>query len=600
MLRTGSALNGALSVSAIVNNTLASIDGNAMVEVGSALIDETDASLLVHAADTSSSYNAAGGISSSKSSAVGVAAAVNVVYRNTTAEIGDPTATSQGTGWVDSLGKIAVTAENTGIVIAGSMVVSSSSPPDNRDPKQGMSAFKEKVSAPLNKVGDGFKKVGDWVKMPGQGINFLFKVSWDGIENLPKLIGKNGKGKYKCVMDDVIKGATPKVFKKKAPEKEKTEEKKKDEEIKDAFTFSGNISANVLYENANAGIYNATILNSAALDLISESNTILGALAGSGAFSGKGEENTTEENKDKKKKKSMGISASLGANVIIGHVGTKIVGSDVTSSGDVTAESETKGVAAVLTGSLAVSTGDSGGTGAISGSLNVVVDNTSSFISGSTIDAANVSLSSTKTAVAAALAISLPLSGGEAGIGPAFAVNVVTEKIHSYITDSDVTATGDLTLSSLNKGVVANAAASGAASKGGVSIPFSLSVNVIVSSTKSFITSTDFDTPYSISAGGDVALFAENKAVVAGIAGSLGIGFKSTEKDENGKEEKKDGGAIGAAVSVNVVVSSVKSYIDGAVLSLDLTVPSVVDDTNNSIDFGSAHNLSAGDASRLY
>ncbi|MCK5235496.1 MAG: hypothetical protein KAR06_00810, partial [Deltaproteobacteria bacterium] len=382
----------------------------------------------------------------------------------------DPTATSQGTGWVDSLGKIAVTAENKGVVIAGSMVVSSSSPPDNRDPKQGFTAFKEKVSAPLNKVGDGIKKVGDWVKMPGQGINFLFKVSWDGIENLPKLIGKNGKGKYKCVMDDVIKGATPKVFKKKAPEKDKTEEKKKDEEIKDAFTFSGNISANVLYENANAGIYNATILNSTALDLISESNTILGALAGSGAFSGKGEENTTEEKKDedKKKKKSMGISASLGANVIIGHVGTKIVGSDITSSGDITSEAETKGVAGVLTGSLAVTTGDSGGTGAISGSLNVVVDNTRSFITGSTIDAANVSLSSTKTAVAAALAISLPLSGGEAGIGPAFAVNVVTEKIHSYITDSDVTATGDVTLSSLNKGVIANLAASGAASKGGV------------------------------------------------------------------------------------------------------------------------------------
>lgn len=520
-------LSGSLSLDTVINLTKARIDGDAVVETGSKTLESSGATLLVEATDTTVAVNTAGSAAFGKAAGVGLAGAVNVVYRDTEAQIGDPDDTARGSGSVASGGNIAVKAANDGFTGAFSAVVSGSQPvPDSVS--KGADDFSKGIQEKLKQPIDFIKNLGRVIKTPVTAV-----------ESLNQLLHKGGWADYQKELAKVWKTDNP-------------EAKKEDEKLsKWGVQFSGNISANIGIEAAEARIANATILSAAGVALNGANNTVSGAAAGSAAASWKSEEG------------SAGIGVSLAANVVVGKTEASIDNSSLTMTGDLNLASTTLGVRGALAASGALSGKEKGFAVGLSSATLVNVQETLTYISDSIISGVkNVTLDATDTSITGTVAGSLVYTGGAAGVGPAIATTVLVNSIQSYIEDCSMTSTGNMVLTSRNTSVVGSLAAAGAISSGGIAAPISVATNTIVSETVSTISATDRTDDSLIKADGDILVNATDTSMVGALAGNVGIGIK-------GGKNSRGAAAAGASISVNTLVHTVDSSIRGSRTGLD-------------------------------
>jgi len=396
------------------------------------------------------------------------------------------------------------------------------------------------------------------------------------------------------------------------------------------LAISGSVSVNVIVDTTEASIQAVLVTSANDVSVSAENRTGVGSLVISTATSQSvvkaevandtktpapdpkpGEEEPSK--KDSKLLQSASASGAVAVNVISNDTRAFVDRSDLSLSGNLQISSDSLGViagVAVATAKTDIQkekvkadpddkgsedkkkTADEstprsiGAAGAVA--VNVLVLETFAFITRSTVTTTGggVSVEATKMAINVGVAGASATSAG-AGIGASVGVNVLNGQTHAYLVDSNVTADLDLTVKSRDLGVVASVAGAGAIAKGSLAMPVSVSVNVVDADTRSFIDVTDHSKPYLINTGGDLIIIAEDTSVIGSIAGVLGIA----------KQGEGDGSAaLGAAVGINIVASTVDSYIDGAHIEVDLTGPASINENTDTIHFASAHGFSNGDA----
>jgi Ca2+-binding RTX toxin-like protein len=567
------AIGGALSISALINQTDALIDEDAVILTTDKDIGDTGSTVLVRATDTSVVVNLTGAAALGNTAGTALSGAVNVGVRNTRALIGDPDGQQKGTGSVTSQGEITVEATNTGVV-GGSAAGVSGSPQLREKAEKPVETTKKKAEGFVGKVKKGFKVLQTIGKAVETGVKFDIGL----ITNLNQFLHKGGKKDYIAAQEKIIKDFS------KFLEGKKDEKKKEKELSKWGLSLSANASLNVLFDSTQASIQNAAVHGGDDLRLNAQNTTIVGALGGSAGLSPKTSEGSV----------SMGVS--VGTNVVLGRTMAYIDNSDVDLQNDLLITANTFEIIGALAANGAMSKNDKGGAGSLSIAANVVVHDTRAYIMDSTvIDANDIAIRASNMSVAAAVSGSLAYSAGAAAVGPSLAANVVTEGIHAYVIDSSLSGRGDIDVTAWNLGVTGSLAVAGGITRGGIAAPISLSNNTVVTGMSSYIATTDPAATHTVQAAGDINLTAVDTSVTVGVAGSLGIGLRSKgDDDQDGKT--RAGNAAGASVSVNTVVGSRESYVDGAVFSLDPSDPSVIDAGGDEIDLGFDHHLITGDA----
>ncbi|MES9875184.1 MAG: hypothetical protein ABW146_18945, partial [Candidatus Sedimenticola sp. 6PFRAG7] len=541
-------INATLSAVGMINSTKAVIDGDAVVTTGSSDIrDEdgkllSDASLWVQALDSAMIIHAAGALAFGGTSAAGIAVAGNFIVRDTRAIIGKPDeGDSRSTGSVTSAGKIVVEAKNRGLLIGGVASATGSKP------------ILGKIEDFSNKAGGAILKLPVISSIPLK--KDIAKVFKEGIFDK----GLNGLFPKKPEPET---GET-----KPEPEKFTHEQQSQNDVAKFGLSISGSTAVNVLVDTAEAAVIRANINDATDLVIKSDSNTIVGSIAGSLAVSSKGESKKGSSGGGTEKK-TVGIGVSIAFNSDIGQTRAFIEDSFINIGNDLTINASTLGIRAAVAASGGVGTQAEGGAGAISVAANVIVRSTTAYIQNSTVTAGNdISLTARNANINSAGAGSIAYSGGGTAIGPSVVGNVMVESITGHISDSTVTADGDISIKADNAGIVTSIAVSGALSKGGIAVPFSLAANSIVNETKAYISNTDPATTNKVKAtSGSISITADDRTITTAAAGSLSIvtgGGGSGGSGGSGSGGSKTSFAGGASFTANVIVNTVQAYVLG-------------------------------------
>ena len=349
-----------------------------------------------------------------------------------------------------------------------------------------------------------------------------------------------------------------------------------------AVALNANISANVISNTTEAVIDNAggssDVFADGSITLTANDLSSVDALgvgvAGTGGAAG---------------------GVMLSGNVIANRTRTLIDGSIVDSDGSIELDTESSSVIRTLNVGVA---GSGGGAAQLSVMGNVISNTVTSEIIGSTATAAgDISLSASDTAPDSnpitlpeglsegtdeilnhldvdiegnilALMVSVAGTGGVAANAVAM-VNVIENDVGARITHSTVKAgvdnagnttlsDGDIILSSHSSARIM-ALEVGVAGSGAVALNLNIASNTISNTVESLIS-----TESNISAGGDLTLTAEDSSTVD----ALSVGVAGT-----------GGAAGGAMVAANVIANTIRTAIDGTIVS---------DVTNVTLDTDSA------------
>ncbi len=265
---------------------------------------------------------------------------------------------------------------------------------------------------------------------------------------------------------------------------------------------------------------------------------------------------------------TVAVNAVLSGNVIVNTVRTDIIDSTVkagyTTSGSLI-PSSTAGLAMTSLSHNAIMALTVGvaGSGAVAvnatGYGDVIATTTAATISGgSTVKSAGaMSLSAKDKSNIVSLGVSVAATGAVA-VGALLAANVIANTVETEVTDSTVNAGTTLDLDSESQATILGLSVCVAGS-GAAAISVSLAANVISDTTEALIVNSG-TTASPVTAGGDVTLTAEDASEIDAFAVSVaGTG----------------GGAVGVALSANVIANTIEAEIVGSTVTttggLDMT-----------------------------
>jgi hypothetical protein len=332
------------------------------------------------------------------------------------------------------------------------------------------------------------------------------------------------------------------------------------------FALGGSVAVTTLVDATSAYVRdNSTLTAGNDILMTARDLTVAGTLSGSVQAS----------------KGSAAAGAAIAVNTIVAPVKVYVDHSYLFAGNNVELEAKNLSVGA----SVAV-----GGQGAdkfaIGGSVavNTPVNTTEALIKNSSAVHADgdVLLTAEDASYVGALAGSVQIAKGTAAAGAAVSVNTLVNRVSAGIDSSAVSAGGQVLLDSKNVSITGNVAV-GAQGAENFALGGSVAVNTIVKTTEAYTSGTGTD-PSSVTAWGDISLSAEDLAIVVDAAGSLQI--------------SKGTAAAGAAVTVNTVVDTVKTYSEHSDLQsgmLQVEASTVIDETAKTIRFASPHHLQDGD-----
>ncbi|MBL8798396.1 MAG: hypothetical protein JNM56_31160, partial [Planctomycetia bacterium] len=323
------------------------------------------------------------------------------------------------------------------------------------------------------------------------------------------------------------------------------------------LTVSGDVAVNVVVSSAQAYLRDAHFVGTD-LSVRAANETTIIAAAGAIAYA-----STTQDAK--------GLAGSVAINVIHTPAVAWIADSTVELTGDLDIASETDSVI----GSFAISGSKVKGTLALAGSITVNVVSAlaaARVLGGTTITAANVNLDAAETNEIYCLAGSVAIADGsfgsfsggsytsssQTGVGFAAAVNVIDNGAgtEALIEDSDVDASGLVTLAALASNTIVSAAAAFALTSEAraLAVAASLCINVVSTTTYAGIRRKRTT---GVVANDGVEVEAEDSSTVLTLSGAGGFALNTSGMNSG----------VGAAIAVNVVNNNVTAEIDDVPLT---------------------------------
>ncbi|MRR50604.1 MAG: DUF4347 domain-containing protein, partial [Rhodocyclaceae bacterium] len=542
------ALNGTFSLVNATNSTMAHIDGGFIIRSGTAVdVTAKDASWLVNGGVAYAYAGDAGGAGN---------VAVNLVTRDTTAEIGNALKDVAGEVFISGAEAVNVTATNAGgvvsVAVSGVLQQSTSQKPAQTDSAKLSTQNTSKLTAPNT--------------------------------------AKAEKEKKETTDKSLISTAFPEM------------------------SLSGNVSYNQVNDDTTAGLYKALISSVGSVDVEALNKAWIGAYAGSAsvtnswsdtsqdAVAGKpvatktssptsSSTNTPTPGKEaagKNKPVFSGAAAvSVTVNTIDGATSATVDQSTLVLTKDlrVAAEAHRIIVGLATAGSISVSRNNSGFGVAGSGVVNIATNETRAVVSGSTVSAAAITIEALDNSLLIGGAGSLSAAASvvdkndanaaknanaaktqaAVAVSPAATVTVLRSIVDAHAMNSDLTASGAIKVKARSNAKILSLAAglSGAGAnsdKGAIALAGAgaTSVNVVTIDVSAFIREEATGSGREIESTGDaVTVEAQDATLIVSNAGALGI---SVAKGQ----DYGVGVALGAAVAVNFVERKVQSGISGA------------------------------------
>lgn len=305
------------------------------------------------------------------------------------------------------------------------------------------------------------------------------------------------------------------------------------------ITISGDVSINDITDITMAAIRDANVTGASTITLTATDDSDLDAYAGSVALSG----NSST---------SVGLAGSFTWNKLAYTTTACVDNSFVDASSDISLSAKSSGDINTVAASASIAWKDKGISVAGSVTLNELANTTSSYIArGSDVEGANIGLSSVDDAKLMAIAGTLSY-GGKAGVGTSVALNYDDSDVFSYISASDVSASGNITAIADIKPDFLAVSASLAASKGNMALNCAVAYNDLDNQAKAYI--TGYKTTDGVSADGNIAVTAVDDMKILTIAGQVAVATGDS------------GAGIGGSFSVLYNDSTVEAYVGNGAL----------------------------------
>ncbi len=252
-----------------------------------------------------------------------------------------------------------------------------------------------------------------------------------------------------------------------------------------------------------------TVSQATAVDLDATNKLALSALSGAVTIS-------TQQS-------GNALAGSYAQNSLAGITAAYADDATLRLSGPFTADAKTTGTIETLSASVAGTKGKVGVAGSVS--VNAIDNNTKTYLSNALLTGVStVGLTalddSTIRAIAGAIAF-----GGKAGIGLSFSWNQLDNDTESWIANSDVDASGLVSVAATTDNSIDTISAAIGASKGPMAGAAAVTINTIDNSTKTWIAGTRGGD--GVDSAANIALLSTDSSRIFGLAGALGA---STDK----------------------------------------------------------------------
>ncbi|MFO7964214.1 MAG: LEPR-XLL domain-containing protein [Desulfobacterales bacterium] len=498
------AVNGVVTFNVIANKTIAQIENGAVIDIDSGIVFDNEdldpaenGSLVVSAHDDSYVISLTGSVATSQSVGVGASVGVTVVDRNTQAFIGDLVGADPTTanGSIASDGNVHILAESGGFIgtlaVAGAKVSSNPAPPDNPD------------GDTWKNPGTGGTQGSDGTKQSNADLaswqSKMASVLTEGVEK-----GKIAGDIAKSVKDSV--GGT--------------------QQSSSGVGISGSVAVNVVHDDTRAYILNSgpIIVGDAdgvvdGLSLHAANTTTVGAIGGAGAYA-----------KGSAGKTSVGVAGGFTINAQYGKTEAFIDHAASLELESLTIEALRRGWTVSLAAGLAAASGQKSYAVGGSVGVNVITCDTTAALMNMDglvdVDGDVILNALDKTRI---IAIGGSAGfGGKAGVGIAIGFSYVENTVSSTIFNlDDFTPAGDLDVMATSDALVISVTgsvgvATGGGGSGGYAGAGTVSINIVNNTTEAKILDTTIN-----DATGDVTLSALDKTSIYTFAGAFAAGKKA-------------------------------------------------------------------------
>ncbi|MFA5537243.1 MAG: hypothetical protein WDA53_08750, partial [Bacillota bacterium] len=302
--------------------------------------------------------------------------------------------------------------------------------------------------------------------------------------------------------------------------------------------ISGVVVANNMHDEVLAYI-KQTVLRSSNVVITSNNRTKVIAVGGSVAIVDK--EGT-----------SAGLAGALAFNRVDNRTKAYIDQSDLSLTGELEIKADAEELIVSVSASGSGSTASNSGSVAGQVSLNTIASEViAAILNSSEIAARNIKIEAIDSTMIIAVAGALSY-GGKAGIGSAVALNDIPiealggqwNKVKAYIENSDVDASGKISLEALANNLIIAVAAAAGGSNEGMAVAASITVNTITVDIASYIIGKKME---GITATGDITLKASDHSAIYSLAGAGTF--------------SQDGSTVGVAIAYNNISNGIKAYI---------------------------------------
>ncbi|RIQ72582.1 DUF4347 domain-containing protein, partial [Bordetella avium] len=480
------AVNGVVLVNVTSATTVAQVGRGAVVNAsGKAAVVANDATWV---------GTVAGAVARSETVGIGMSVGINSITRDTQALIGqrlDDSRAQTGPAGEFSAAELLISAHNKGFVgnlaVSGSRV--STSPPSSDDAASGDVLS---VKAPPSQGG----------ATPGAGASPANPGEVSSLSDILKQIGASTS----TLTQDAGGGSGGADSK---------------PQSKTGVALAGSVAANIVNDFAQAYVNAAGLALTIGGAARIEAQNTTHALALSGAMA---------QSKSDTAQTNVGIAGAFGMNVLSGQARAEVaLAGSLIVAGDLALSARRQGVAATLAAGLAGASGQKGI--AVAGSVALTVADYSNIArlgNVATIKARDVQVTAKDSSVVATVAGSGAVSEGKAGVGAAVAVNVSNTRVEAAIRQAtDLLYTGKVSVSAESSQVIVGFAGALGKANDGAGLGGSVTVNVVGNRIESYILNSSVRYGGARTSGSDVHVEALDKTTLVAVTGAAGVGKKA-------------------------------------------------------------------------
>ena len=340
------------------------------------------------------------------------------------------------------------------------------------------------------------------------------------------------------------------------PKSGSTSTTKTQQGAKNSFALAGDISVNIGIDKVEAAIRDAGYILARNFKVLADNASGIRAAAGSAAINTNGSA------------QSIGIAGSVTFNwlegvtrAIIQNVCLKQLNPSPDDPLDVEVKATRSGDIFALAAGGAGAPKEKGIAIAGSVAVNIVRNITESILEGlhdfsSSYGGINIHADEDASILAIAGALGY---GGQAGVGAAFAVNLIMNETRALVQDSSFIHKGLLSAISTSNSRIISVGGAVGASKGKVGVGGTIAVNIILTTLETLLDNVETDYDDYLLGAGEVK--AENESNIYSGAGALGIGKTA---------------GIGAAISFNYIDPHIRAVITNSRMYIGTIEPALL------------------------